>query len=630
MHQALIDLWYGFGVALQPANLMWVVIGVLPGMGALPTISILLPLTYVIPPVPAILMLSGIFYGSQYGGAIGAILLNLPSHPPHAVTCLDGYPLTRQGKGGTALAICMMSSFFAASVGIIVMIFLSPLLVKVAFKFGPTEIFAMMLLGLLAGGTMSRASPIKGVAMTVFGLLCGAVGTDVTSGLFRFSFGFPQLFDGVELGALCMGLFAVADFLVSVNRTTVETKDTKVGLRDMKPSLAEIKQAIAPMLRGTLVGTLFGAIPGTGPTITTFIAYAFERKLARNPERFGKGALEGVASPEAAAHSKTQVDFIPTMTLGIPGDAIMALILGALIIKGMVPGPQLISEHADLFWGLIASFWIGNVLLVLLNVPMIGVWVKLLRVPYRFMYPAAIFFIAVGIYSVKNSLFEVSEVAVFGVIGAAFVSLGFPLPPIVLGFVLGPMLEENFRRAMELSRGHLAVMIERPICAGVMAACAAIVLLQVAGHLRRRTGARWLPRISLPSLRGLLGRLWRSKPPAPEPAPAAPPQSTDAPEPSAAPVLKVWLFGGLAPLAACRNFVIPLEAPTTLGALLGVMVERFGPAFSERIMQNNGELYGYCRIFLDGFPLEGRDEPINPTGSARDLELIVLTAAEGG
>jgi putative tricarboxylic transport membrane protein len=494
MHQALMDLWYGFGVALQPANFMWAVagvlvgnlIGVLPGMGALPTISILLPLTYVIPPVPAILMLSGIFYGSQYGGAIGAILLNLPSHPPHAVTCLDGYPLTRQGKGGTALAICMMASFFAASVGIVVMIFLSPLLVRVAFKFGPTEICAMMLLGLLAGGTMSRASPIKGVAMTVFGLLCGVAGTDVNSGVFRFSFGFPDLFDGLELGALCMGLFGIADFLVSVNHSSVDIKDVKVGLRDMKPSFAEIKQAFAPMLRGTLVGTLFGAMPGTGPTITTFIAYAFERKLSRHPERFGKGALEGVASPEAAAHSKTQVDFIPTMTLGIPGDAVMALILGALIIKGVQPGPQLINEHADLFWGLIASFWIGNILLVILNVPMIGLWVKLLRVPYRFMYPAAIFFIAVGVYSTKNSLFDVSEVAVFGVIGAIFLSLDFPVSPIVLGFVLGPMLEENFRRAMLLSRGDLAVFIERPICAWVMAACAFIILLQVAGHLRHR------------------------------------------------------------------------------------------------------------------------------------------------
>ncbi|CAN5245016.1 tripartite tricarboxylate transporter permease [soil metagenome] len=493
MHQSLMDLWYGFGIALQPSNLMWSVfgvlignlIGVLPGMGALSTISMLLPLTYVIPPVPAILMLAGIFYGSQYGGAIGAILLNLPSHPPHAVTCLDGYPLTRMGKGGTALGITMMSSFFAASVGIIVMIFLSPLLTEVAFKFGPTEICSIMLLGLLAGATMSRGSPLKGVAMTVFGLLCGAIGTDVISGTIRFSFGINELSDGVELGALCMGLFGIADFLVSVNRTTVKASDAKVSMKDMRPSRAELKEAFWPMVRGTMVGTIFGAMPGTGPTITTFIAYALERKISKTPEKFGKGMLAGVASPEAASHSKTQVDFIPTMSLGIPGDAVMALILGALIIKGIQPGPQLISEHPDIFWGLIASFWIGNVLLVILNVPMIGVWVKLLQVPYKFLFPSALFFIAVGVYSTKNSLFDVAEVAVFGVIGAIFLSLDFPVSPIVLGFVLGPMLEENFRRAMLLSRGDLSVFIQRPISAWFIGACTLLIAAQLFAYFRK-------------------------------------------------------------------------------------------------------------------------------------------------
>jgi TctA family transporter len=494
MDQTLTDLWYGFGVALQPDHLMWSVfgvlvgnlIGVLPGMGALTTISILLPLTYVIQPVPAILMLAGIFYGSQYGGAIGAILLNLPSHPPHAVTCLDGYPLTRQGKGGTALGITMLASFFAASFGILVMIFLSPVLVEVAFKFGPTEIGAIMLLGLLAGATMSRGSPLKGVAMTVFGLLCGVVGTDVTSGAVRFSFGMTDLADGVELGALCMGLFGIADFLMSVNRATPSMGEAKVRMRDMRPSLAEIKQSLLPMLRGTLVGTFFGAMPGTGPTITTFVAYALERRVSKTPHRFGTGALEGVAAPEAASHSKVQVDFIPTMSLGIPGDAVMALILGALILKGIQPGPQLIVDHPDIFWGLIASFWIGNVLLVILNVPMIGVWVKLLRVPYRFLYPAAILFICIGVYSTRNSMFDVGEVAIFGVLGAVFMSLEFPVSPIVLGFVLGPMLEENFRRALLLSHGDLAVFVERPISAWFIAASAVLILLQLIGHLARR------------------------------------------------------------------------------------------------------------------------------------------------
>jgi TctA family transporter len=468
VHQALTDLWYGFGVALQPHNLMWSffgvlvgnLIGVLPGMGALSAISMLLPLTFTMKPIPAILMLAGIFYGSMYGGAIGAILLNMPSHPPHAVTCLDGYPMTKQGKGGLALGITMICSFFAASFGITVMIFASPLLVEMAFKFGPGEIFSIMLLGLVAGGTMSRGSPLKGIAMTVMGLLIGIVGTDVNSGVARFTFGLVELTDRVELVALALGLFGVADFLRSVNRMQLIGSGTKVRLRDMFPTWAELKLSFAPMIRGTLVGTIFGAMPGTGPTISTFVAYALERKVSRTPERFGHGALEGVASPEAASHSKTQVDFIPTMSLGIPGDPVMALLLGALIIQGIQPGPQLITEHADLFWGLIASFWIGNVLLVILNVPLIGLWVKVLQVPYRYMFPCAMFFIAIGVYSTNNSLFEVNEVLVFGVIGAIFMALDFPVAPILLGYVLGPLVEENFRRAMLLSRGDLLVFFE--------------------------------------------------------------------------------------------------------------------------------------------------------------------------
>jgi TctA family transporter len=364
------------------------------------------------------------------------------------------------------------------------MVFASPLLVQIAFKFGPTEIFSIMLLGLLAGATMARGSPLKGVAMTVVGLLIGVVGTDVNSGAARFSFGIPELTDKVELVALALGLFGVADFLRSVNRMQFVGSTTKVRFRDMRPSKAELKQAFFPMVRGTLIGTLFGAMPGTGPTITTFIAYAFERKISKTPERFGHGALEGVASPEAASHSKTQVDFIPTMSLGIPGDAVMALILGALLIQGIQPGPQLISEHADLFWGLIASFWVGNVLLVVLNVPMIGVWVKVLQVPYRYMFPCALFFIAIGVYSTNNSLFEVNEVLVFGIVGSIFMALDFPVAPILLGYVLGPLVEENFRRALLLSRGDLLVFFEKPISAGFMSICILLILGQLFFALR--------------------------------------------------------------------------------------------------------------------------------------------------
>lgn len=491
--QSLVDLWYGFGVAFQWHNLMWSffgvlvgnLIGVLPGLGALSAISILLPLTYVMSPVPAILMLAGIFYGSQYGGAIGAILLNLPSHPPHAVTCLDGYPMTKQGRGGTALGITMISSFFAASFGILVMVFFSPILVAVAFKFGPTEIFSIMLLGLLAGATMSRGSPLKGVAMTLFGLLCGVVGTDVNSGTIRFSFGLIDMSDGLELVAVSMGLFGVADFLMSVNRMKIIGGNAKVRLRDMRPSKAELKESFFPMLRGTLVGTLFGAMPGTGPTITTFIAYALERKISKTPEKFGTGMIAGVAAPEASSHSKTQVDFIPTMSLGIPGDAVMALILGALLIQGIQPGPQLITEHPDIFWGLIASFWVGNILLIVLNVPLIGIWVKLLRVPYRYLFPSALFFIAVGVYSTQNSLFQIWEVLAFGIIGAILMVLDFSVAPILLGFVLGPMVEENFRRALLLSRGDMMVFVERPISAWFMAFSALLIAAQVWGYVRK-------------------------------------------------------------------------------------------------------------------------------------------------
>ena len=497
-YQSLTDLWQGFGVALEPHNLMWSffgvlignLIGVLPGMGALSAISMLLPLTYVLHPVPAILMLAGIFYGSQYGGAIGAILLNLPCHPPHAVTCLDGYPMTRAGRGGSALGITMVASFFAASFGIAVMVFASPLLVRFAFQFGPTEIFSIMLLGLLVGATMSRGSKLKGIAMTAVGLLIGVAGTDVNTGVARFTFGFTELSDKVELVALAMGLFGVAEFLRGVNRMTVVGGATNVRMRDMRPDAQDLRRAAFPILRGTLIGSLFGALPGTGPTITTFIAYAFEKKLSKAPDRFGHGMIEGVAAPEAASHSKTQVDFIPTMSLGIPGDAVMALLLGALMIQGIQPGPQLITEHPDLFWGLIASFWIGNVLLILLNVPLIGVWVKLLRVPYRYLYPTALFFIAVGVYSTNNSLFEVGEVLVFGVAGAIFLALDFPVAPILLGYVLGPMAEEDFRRSLLLSHGDLAVFVSKPISAAFLALCALLIVAQIGFGIRNQWKVR--------------------------------------------------------------------------------------------------------------------------------------------
>jgi putative tricarboxylic transport membrane protein len=490
---ALTDLWYGFGVALEPQNLAWCflgvlvgnMVGVLPGMGPPATISMLLPLTFGIKPVGAILMLAGVMYGAQYGGAICSILLNLPCHPPHAVTCLDGYPMTRQGRGGIALGVTVLASFVGASWGITEMVFLSPVLVQVALEFGPHEICTLMLLGLLAGSTLVRGSPLKGVAMMVLGLMLGMVGSDIETGTERFTFGFSELDEGVELVALALGLFGIAEFMNSINQVApMHGSYSQIRLRDMRPSKDDLRRSFFPMLRGTITGSLCALIPGTGPTIASFVAYAVEKKVSKTPERFGTGMIEGVVCPEAATHSSVQGDFIPTMSLGIPGDAVMALLLGALMIHGIVPGPLLVSQHPDIFWGLVASFWIGNILLVLLNIPLIGVWVKLLSIPYRYLYPSALFFVCIGVYAAHNSMFEVGETLVIGAMGYVLLRLGFHPAPILLGFVLGPRFEDNFRRAMLIAHGDFSWFITRPISAVFVALCAAVVLGQIYVRLK--------------------------------------------------------------------------------------------------------------------------------------------------
>jgi len=461
-----LGLVHGFGVALEPHNLMWCfvgvlvgnMVGVLPGMGVLSCISILLPLTFSMQPVAALLMLSGIYYGAQYGGAICSILLNLPCHPPHAVTCLDGYPMTLQGRGGVALGAA----------------------------FGPQEICTLMLLGLLAGATLAKGSAVKGVSMTLLGILLSLVGTDVNTGNERFTFGQLELSDGLELVTVSLGLFGIAEFLKSVNAVNpAGTRAVKLGFRDLRPSRADLRQALPPVLRGTVIGSLCSLIPGTGPTIASFIAYAAEKKISKTPGRFGHGAIEGVAAPEASTHSAVQGDFIPTMSLGIPGDAVMALLLGALMIHGIQPGPRLIVEQPDIFWGLIASFWIGNLILVFLNVPMIGIWVKLLSVPYRFLYPTALFFVCIGVFAARNEMFDVGATLLFGAFGYLLLQLGFEPAPILLGFVLGPRLEENFRRSVLLSRGSLATFVDRPISAVFVGLCLLLILAQVYAALRR-------------------------------------------------------------------------------------------------------------------------------------------------
>jgi putative tricarboxylic transport membrane protein len=488
-----VDLIHGFEVALQLQNLaacfagvlIGNLVGVLPGMGVISTISILLPLTFAMPPVAAILMLAGIYYGAQYGGAICSILLNLPCHPPHAVTCLDGFPMTKQGRGGVALGITMLAAICGAAFGIVQMIFMAPVIARFAFQFGPAEISSLMLLGLLAGSTLAKGSPLKGVAMTLLGILLSLAGTDVNTGNERFTFGLIDLADRVELVSISLGLFGIAEFLRSANGLVpFTTRYAKVSFRDLRPNRDDLRRAAFPIFRGTLIGSLCSLIPGTGPTIASFVAYAAEKKVSKTPERFGHGAIEGVASPEASTHSSVQGDFIPTMSLGIPGDAVMALLMGALLIQNITPGPGLIVDHPDVFWGLIASFWIGNLILVFLNVPMIGIWVKLLTVPYRFLYPTALFFVCIGVFALRNNMFDVGATLFFGLFGYLLAKLGFEPAPILLGFVLGPRFEENFRRALILSRGSLRTFVDSPVSAIFLSLCVLLMVTQVYARIR--------------------------------------------------------------------------------------------------------------------------------------------------
>jgi putative tricarboxylic transport membrane protein len=493
MIQSLLGLEHGFSIALQPQNLMWSfigvtignLVGVLPGMGVLSTVAILLPLTFGMTPVAAVLMIAGIFYGATYGGAICAILLNLPCHAPHAVTCIDGHAMTKLGKGGVALGVSILGALFGAAFGILEMMFLVPFIASIAFKFGAAEISSIMFLGLLTGSTLARGSPLKGFAMMLLGLLLGLVGTDLNTGVQRFTFGVTSLADGVSLVSLSLGMFGVAEFLRNVNKApAVSAVRAKLRMRDLWPSRAELKLACLPVFRGTLVGSMCSLVPGAGPTIASFAAYAVEKKVSRTPANFGRGAIEGVAAPEAAAHSSVQGDFIPTLSLGIPGDSAMALLLGALIIHGITPGPRLIVENPDIFWGLIASFWVGNIMLVILNVPLVGVWVKMLMVPYKYLYPSALLFICIGVYADQNSISDVVMTLFFGLFGYILLMLKFEVAPILLGFVLGPRFEENFRRALLLSRGNLLTFVERPLSAVFIGICVMILVLQVFLRLR--------------------------------------------------------------------------------------------------------------------------------------------------
>jgi TctA family transporter len=425
-------------------------------------------------------MLAGVFYGSSYGGSTASILLNLPGTPSSAVACLDGYPMSKQGRGGVALLMTTAASFVGGSIGIVIMMLFSPVIVEYALKFGPAEYFAMMVLGLVAASTISTGSAAKGIAMVVAGILLGCMGSDLETGASRFTFNIPELFDGIGLVIVAMGLFGVTEVVASIRSMQAGRIDPKaISFRSMIPTRDDVRRSRYPILRGTALGSFFGALPGTGGVIASFMAYALEKKIARDPSRFGKGAVEGVVAPEAANNAADQTAFIPTLTLGIPGNVIMALMIGALTIHGIVPGPQLMVQRPEMFWGLIMSFWIGNVLLVILNIPLIGVWIRILAVPYHLMYPAILMFVCIGVYSVNNSPFDVILVMVFGAVGYVMRLLELQPAPLLLGFVLGPLMEENLRRALLISRGDFAVFIDRPICAVIMALTAMLLVWAV-------------------------------------------------------------------------------------------------------------------------------------------------------
>jgi len=489
----LSNLALGFQTAVSPATLLYcfigvfvgTLIGVLPGIGALSTISLLLPLTYHLDPTAAVVLLAGVYYGAQYGGSTASILLNLPGTPSSAVACLDGYPMSRQGRAGVALFMTTAASFIGATIGVLLMTLFTPAIADLGLKFGPYEYFAMMLLGLIAASTLASGSPVKGMAMVVLGLLLGMIGTDVQTGQQRFDFGIPELTDGLNLVALAMGVFGVSEVVNSINRVKRAGEGNRISMRAMWPTRKDWREAALPMLRGSGIGSFFGALPGTGAGIASFMAYATEKRISRTPERFGKGAIEGLASSEAANNAAAQTAFVPTMSLGIPGDAVMALMIGALIIHGIQPGPMMISEQPAMFWGLIASFVIGNLMLVILNIPLIGVWVAILRIPYRVLYPAILVFIALGVYSVNNNSFDIMMVALAGVFGYALSVLRFEVAPLLLGFVLGPLMEEHLRRALLLARGDPMVFVQRPISLGLLVACALIVVWTTVSALRR-------------------------------------------------------------------------------------------------------------------------------------------------
>ena len=493
----LIDnLSLGFGVAFTFQNLIYAfigcllgtLIGVLPGIGPLATIAMLLPATYGLPPVAALIMLAGIYYGAQYGGSTTAILVNLPGETSSVVTVIDGYQMARRGRAGPALAAAGLGSFFAGCVGTLVLAAFAPPLTEVALSFGPAEYFALMVVGLIGAVVMASGSLLKALAMILLGLLMGLIGTDVNSGVARFSFDIPELTDGISFLAIAMGLFGYGEIINNLSQPDEKREVFTGKVTGIMPTAEDFRNMVPAVLRGTALGSVLGILPGGGAVLSSFTAYTIEKKTKLRPGEvpFGQGNIRGVASPEAANNAGSQTSFIPLLTLGIPPNAVMALMVGAMTIHNIQPGPQVMTSNPELFWGLIASMWIGNLMLVILNLPLIGLWIKLLTVPYRWLFPAIVLFCAIGVYSTNNNSFDIWIVALFGLIGYIFIKLGCEPAPLLLGLILGPMMEEYLRRALLISRGDWSVFVTRPISASLLAVAVVLLVLVLMPSIKKK------------------------------------------------------------------------------------------------------------------------------------------------
>jgi putative tricarboxylic transport membrane protein len=492
MGDLVSNLSLGFGVALTFQNialaflgcLVGTLVGVLPGVGPIATIAMLLPITFGLDPVGALIMLAGIYYGAQYGGSTTAILVNIPGEATSVVTTLDGHQMARQGRAGVALGIAAIGSFFAGTVATLVIAALGAPLTRLALIFGPAEYFSLMVMGLVFAVVLARGSILKAVAMIVLGILLSTVGTDLETGQERMTLGLQFLADGIDFAVLAMGIFGIAEILRNLEHT--ESRDVvQQAIGRLLPNREDFRQSVAPVLRGTLIGATLGILPGNGAVLGPFASYTVEKKLAKDPRRFGRGAIEGVAGPESANNAGAQTSFIPLLTLGIPPNAVMALMVGAMTIHGIVPGPQVMTKNPNLFWGMIASMWVGNLMLLIINLPLIGLWVRLLKVPYRLMFPAILMFCCIGIYSINSLPTDVMFIGFFGLVGYTLVKFGFEPAPLLLGFVLGRLMEENLRRALIISRGDMMTFLDRPVSAGLLAVAMILLVLALLPSIRK-------------------------------------------------------------------------------------------------------------------------------------------------